>query len=117
MPNLTHAITALVAALAVVAGSSGASAEVLCFGTSITFQSPPTAYYGYSDQPAEPDASGTSIAVVSTTITNTPTADCTGSITTTTVSKTYLEGPGASDYSTHDSTTTTCEATGTAVCP
>ena len=115
--RIVSAITAAVAATAIVAGSSGASAQVVCYGTIFILLHPPTAYHGYSNQPANFGAPGTSIAGGSTTISELPTADCTGTIMTTTVTKTYLDGPGQSDYSKHNTATTTCQATGTAVCP
>jgi len=99
-------------------GIPSAFAQVACFGNSLIGTTLPTSYHGYSDKPAKEGAPGTSVAVVTTTTVTKPTADCTGSTTITTVRKHYLDGPGKSDYSKHDSIiSTACEATGTGVCP
>jgi hypothetical protein len=107
------------AALLISGGSSEAFAQVVgCVGNSLVSTTLPVTYHGYSNNPAEPGAKGTSAAVTRTSTVTKWNSDCTGTTTTKTVSKHYIDGPGKSDYSKHDSIiSTTCAATGTAVCP
>ncbi len=104
--------------LFVAAGTSSAFAQtVICQGFGLTSVGAPMAYHGYSNQPATLGAPGTSTVQIVESTKVTPTADCTGSTTTKKTTTNYIGGPGKSDFSKHDSTTTTCEATGTGVCP
>ncbi len=113
-----HLLIATAAFFVTTVGIPIAFAQVACSGSSTVGTTLPATYHGYSDNTANPGAPGASTAVILTTSVTTPTKDCNGTTTITTISKHYTDGPGKSDYSKHDYTiSTTCMATGTGVCP
>jgi hypothetical protein len=109
-------ITAATAAFLITSQSSGTIAQTLCEYTHSQTGPDTFTYKGYSSNPAEADAPGTSTVVVTTTTLSVVSGSCpdqSGTITLT--DNNYIQGPGNSPFDDHDSTT--CEATGTQVCP
>jgi hypothetical protein len=108
----SHLLIATTAALLVTAvGIPVAFAQATaCIGSSLASSTQAT-YHGYSDNPAKPGAPGTSTAITKTSTVTAWNGDCTVLTRTTTVSKHYIDGPGKSDYSKHDSilSSTSCE--------